>query len=327
MEYELNENTFFVKELFNPKLPNKGSYNYYLIEKKNVSHKQLARMLPTGYFCGKKDKNATTTQWFCSLDTIDELTDENVKVEFKGTSTERLHIGKHKGNQFRVKVNIDEEEFELLNSINFNKKKICNYFGDQRFDARVNKFRELIEMNSWEEALKFFLTEPSKFDSEKSTQIKKLITDNWGNWKEILKSEILPESKKELFGHLDLTSDFKKAFEYVEKRSLKTMLRSIQAQRFNLMLHNEALNKKPKGVLGTIDNEELLLSANKSFKRHIFVEPTDFEKSFGECGMGRKTFFQPKNFRIKKKDGYFVEFELTKGTYATVLLEFLKNYF
>jgi TruD family tRNA pseudouridine synthase len=359
MNYTLNPNTFFVKEVFNPKLTNKGTYNYYLITKKDLSHKQLTRLLPTGYFCGMKDKNATTTQWFCSYDKVSEIENKNVIVEFKGMSNERIHIGKHKGNLFKIKVDLEEDEFKLLNSINFNKKKICNYFGDQRFDSRVRKFSELIDMNNWEEALKFFLTSESKFDSEKSTEIKKVVKENWGDWKAILQSEVLPDSKKELFGFLDLDGDYKKAFDFVEKKSLKQMLRAIQSQRFNLMLHNQALDKHPNGVKGMINGEELLLGASKAFKRHIFVQPTEFEKSFNENGMSRKTFFQPKNFRMKnptgaspkasmgssatklatanngandpfcsmkKQDGYWIEFELAKGTYATVLLEFLKNY-
>jgi tRNA(Glu) U13 pseudouridine synthase TruD len=327
MNYELNEDTFFVSEILNPKLANEGKYNYYLIEKAGVSHKELKRILPIGYYCGKKDRNATTKQWFCTEHEIGEIQNEKVRVEFKGRSNERLHIGKHKGNKFRVQIELDDGEIEILKSINFNKKKVCNYFGKQRFEERLFEFSRLIDLNSWEKALKYFLTHESKFDTPKSTEIKKIIINNWGNWKEIISNEKIPSSKKPLFEFLEKEEDFKGAFEFVERKSLKNSLRAIQALRFNLLLENEAIDKKENGIKGEINGEELIIEASKAFKRELFVKPTEFEKNFGENGMGRKTFFQPKNFRIKNLGSeVWIEFDLGKGNYATVFLEFLKGY-
>ncbi|MDD4251021.1 MAG: tRNA pseudouridine(13) synthase TruD [Candidatus ainarchaeum sp.] len=329
MDYTLNSKNFFVTEILHPKLGENGKYAYYIIEKKDLSHKQLTRILPIGYYCGIKDKNATTKQWYCTPNPfeINDIREKNLLIEYKGRSNERLHIGKHQGNKFRIKIKLEENELKKMLSINWNKKKICNYFGDQRFDERTNEFASLIEVNNFENALKFFLCEKSKFDSEKSSEIKKEISDNWGNWEKLVNSTIIPDSKKPIFVLLGKEKDFLKAFSLVEKKSLKQMLKSIQSQRYNLMLHNECLLKKSNGIKGVINEQELLLEATKAFKRKIFVKATGFETQFGATGLTRKTFFEPKKFKTKKmgKD-YWLEFELGKGHYATILLIFLQKF-
>jgi tRNA pseudouridine13 synthase len=326
MEYNLNEKNFFVIELFKPQFEENGKYNYYLIEKKGLSHKQLLKRLPAGHFCGIKDKNAITKQWFCTLQEMDEIDEENLKVIFEGKSNERLHIGKHKGNKFKIKIELDEREKELMKKIKW-KHLICNYFGEQRFNEYF-EMKEALELNNYEKALKIFLTKKGKFDSERSKKMKKIIKENWKDWNKILEEELISESgKKELFEFLATGGEFEKAFDFSEKKSLKFVLKAFQSERFNLMLHNEALLKKPNGIKGKILEEEFLLEASKAFKRKLFVKPTEFEQKFNLNGLTRKTFFQLKQFKVKEIDenSCWIEFELPKGSYATVALEFIKQ--
>jgi tRNA(Glu) U13 pseudouridine synthase TruD len=314
MDIELNENNFFVKELFHPLLSSNGLWNYYIVEKKGVSHKQLTKLLPKdSLFCGIKDKNATTIQWFCSKEKIQDFCKDNVSVKYKGKSNEKIWIGKHKGNQFKI-ISEKKPEREI--------KVIGNYFGQQRFDERVRKMEQLLH-NNFEGALKHFLVEESKFDSERSEKIKKVIKENWGNWKKIKESEeIKGTGKEELFEFLEMNMEsFQEAFEFVERKSLVWTLKAIQALRFNRKLSELIKEKNPKSKGIEIFKEKVFVEANKGMKRELVVDGNEFEKKFGLNELTRKSFFEPKKFKIKKKDKYEISFELPRGSYATVFLK------
>ncbi|MDD3159851.1 MAG: tRNA pseudouridine(13) synthase TruD [Candidatus ainarchaeum sp.] len=340
MNYKLNQDTFFVNEIYSPKLKDEGEYYYYILTKKGVSNKELEKYIPRGNTCGIKDKNATTVQWFCTTEKIEKATlleskNKEIKVKFKGKSDERLFVGKHEGNKFEVKVNLSEEEYKELKSISNRPFLVCNYFGEQRFDDRVFQLKELLENEFYQDALKFVLTEESKFDSETSTLMKKIIEKHFGDWKKILSFEVINNSgKKGLFEFLNKRTeekkkldenDFKEAFRFVEKNSFKFSLKAIQSKKFNELVNIEAIQKGAK-VVGLIKGVEFLFDAKKSFKRQITVPVTEFEKSFGLKELERNTYFQTKFKLNKRKDDYWILFDLEKGAYATVVLEYLKNY-
>ncbi len=324
MKYTLSPSTFFVKELFKPKLAADGIYYYYILTKKGISDSEARKRIPTdALFCGKKDKEATTTQWFCTKYKIDDINEENFKVEFKGVSNEKIFIGAHKANYFRVKVELSEKEVKKLKKTNFKKILITNYFGEQRFDKRINEFNGLIEKEDYEGALKFFLTKESEFDSEKSTKIKKEIFSNWNKWKKLIDSEIIPESKKDIFRSLEKGNDFLKAFEFTEKKSLITMLKANQSLKWNNLLHSLIIEK----VIHNLDG----LVASKNIKPKLIVETNNFEKKITPklTKLERNTYFSINKLNIKKaseKDNYFIEFTLSKGEYATIFLKFLEKF-
>ena len=316
MEPMLNSKTFFVKEIFNPKLSENGKYCYYTVEKKDISHKQLMRMLPRdSCFSGIKDRNATTEQWFCSKERLEDFKKDGIKVKYKGRSNEKLFIGKHKANHFRVIANEKPIGKPGL---------VANYFGEQRFDLRARKFYELIHNNSFEEALKYFLTEKSKFDSEKSEQMKKIIFDTWGKWKVVRESEeIKGTGKEDLFKFLERKpKDFEEAFEYAERKSLVWMLKACQAIRFNQKLNEIVFEKNPKSRIVKIYGEKVFIDANKAMKRELIIEPTEFEERFGLGKLERKSFFEAKKYKVKIRGKEIeISFELPRGCYATVLLK------
>ncbi|MDD4083082.1 MAG: tRNA pseudouridine(13) synthase TruD [Sphaerochaetaceae bacterium] len=332
MEYELNENTFFVNELLKPQLLNEGTYAYYTVEKKGLSHKQLLKRLPKdACFCGVKDKNATTKQYFSTKQRIEEIVEPNLKVKMMGFNDKKLFIGAHKGNSFKVLVKLSNEEEKKLKKFSEKKEFVCNYFGEQRFNSKTRTLLELFEKEDYENALKLFLTQKTKFDSDKSREIKKIIEENWGNWNKINENELIQNTgKKELFDFLEKNpKDFQKAFEFAENKSLKQTIKSIQALRWNNELKKEALLKKTsKNIFGEINEEKVSLSASKAFKRQITIEPTEFEQNFRKGILERNTFFAAQKFKAKKleKRRYELCFELGKGQYATIFLKFLDKW-
>jgi len=146
--------------------------------KKGLSHKKAEDSFDEKvYFSGRKDKNATTVPWVCSEQELEEANEEDFGLRFMGKCDEKLQIGAHKQNFFKVLAGLDKDEIKKLRRFRQKDEKICNYFGEQRFDERVSEFADLVGKGDYENALKFFLTEESKFDSEKSTGMKELINE------------------------------------------------------------------------------------------------------------------------------------------------------
>ncbi len=335
MKYKFSSTTFFVTELFKPHLSENGAWNYYLVEKKDLSHKQLLKRLPKdSLFCGVKDKNATTKQYMCTKQNIENILEPDLKVTFIGKSQEKLFIGAHKTNAFKVLVEMNENEFKKLKRFREKNELVANYFGKQRFSTNSWIIRSLIEKEHYEDALKLFLTQKTKFDTEKSTKIKNLIENNWGVWKKIKDDELIKETGKvTLFEFLENNpKNFKEAFIHAEPKSMKQLIKSIQAIKWNNELKKEILLKKPNNSFCTIfeekNPEEFPLLASKAMKRELTIIPTEFENQFFKNKLERKTFFNSKHFSIKKenKNQYWLNFELGKGNYATIFLKYLENW-
>jgi len=331
MQYTLSPSNFEVRELFNPQLKATGHYLYYILEKKGISHKQAVKRIGvTCWFCGVKDKNASTKQWFCTNEKIDETNEPDFKIKFKGYSDEKIFVGKHKGNAFTIKIELNKEEQKSLKHFKAKNEYVCNYFGEQRFSENTIEICKSIEEKNYESALKLFLTKGSKFDSDKSRTMKKVIEENWGNWKNILEHEEIKDTGKVvLFEYLEKNpTNFEGAFLHTEEKSTKTLIKAAQALRFNYDLNKMAKEKKPKNITAQIAGQDLEISASKAFPRKITINPTEFEVNFRKSFFERKTFFTAEKFRarILGKNEFELTFDLQKGSYATVFLKFLDSW-
>jgi tRNA(Glu) U13 pseudouridine synthase TruD len=340
MNYSLNPKTFKVKEIFSPKLEECGRYYYYLAERNGMSHSKMCKLIPKdSAFAGIKDKHAAVEQWFSSKQKIENIESKELTVTYKGQGNEKIFIGAHKGNEFKVLVELSEEEQKRIKKFNQKKEFVCNYFGKQRFSEKNVEVAELLEKEEYEEALKVFLCRETKMDSELSKKMRKIISEKWGNWREIAESEELRETKKrKVFDFLEekqeqkntsLNELFKEAFLHVEPRSMSIVVKTAQSIRFNRELNKLALEKKKNNLFGELGSAKVALSANKSFKRKIIIEPTEFEKNFRKSALERETFFNAKKLKLKKtpeKNNFWLEFELEKGCYATIFLIFLEKW-
>ena len=331
MNYFLSPCSFQVRELFSPRLSEKGLY-YYTLEKKGVSHKEAVKRIKTKpiWFCGIKDKNARTMQWLCTIERINDIEEKDLIVKFKGCSNERIFVGKHKGNEFKVEAELSEKEQKKISGFKAKKELVCNYFGEQRFCENNIEIIEALERKEYECALRLFLTKKSRFDSEKSTKIKKIIAENWNDWEKISEEEEIKTTKKAvLFDFLKKNPDlFEDAFLHAEPRAVKAMVKAAQAMRFNKKLCETAKQKKPKNNYTQIAGQNLALGASKAFPRMLAIEPNEFEKKFRRGVLERKTFFNAECFRIKKLSGKksVLSFRLPRGCYATIFLKYLCNW-
>ncbi|MFA6269114.1 MAG: tRNA pseudouridine(13) synthase TruD [archaeon] len=331
MKYDLTPTTFEVNEIFRPHLVKQGIYYYYTLEKKGISHKEAARRIGVkAWFCGIKDKNASTTQWFCTTEQVEETTQPDFVVKFKGMSSERIHVGKHKGNSFIVNVELSDEEQRAIKNFKSKEEFFCNYFGEQRFSEKTIDICKALEEKDFETALKLFVTMRSKFDSDKSRAIKKIIEDKWGNWEKLLcQEEIKGTGKVVLFEYLlNNPTDFEGAFLHTEETSTKILIKAAQAFRFNKKLNELAKLKKPNNLETQIAGQNLNISASKAFPRFITIDPTDFEEKLRKSSFERRTFTFAEKFKYKRteKNDYNLSFDLSRGAYATVFLKYLDSW-
>jgi len=332
MHYELNKDTFFVSEIFRPNLCEVGRYYYYTLEKKGLSHKKVCNLLPKGIsFSGIKDKHATTKQWVSAKERIEDIDEEDLKLKYKGQSNQKIFIGIHKGNAFRVLLNVSKKEAEKIKKFKPKEELVANYFGEQRFSQKNIKVAELIEEKKWESALKVFLCEETKMDSERSKKMREIISENWGKWKEIANDEELKETRKRIVFDFLAENDgkFEEAFMQVEPKSMSIVVKTAQAIRFNKELNKIVKEKKPNNFETQIAGLSVALGANKAMKRFIIIEPTEFEKKFRKASLERRTFFEAQKFKVKKtneEEKIWIEFELDSGQYATIFLKYLQKW-
>ena len=99
------------------------------------------RTMDVGY-CGRKDRNAVTTQWFSvylpKQKNIPELSFSNSKTRIDILTCDwhkqKLRLGAHKENEFEIKLRDVSELADVKNRLEYLKKTgVPNYFGEQRF--------------------------------------------------------------------------------------------------------------------------------------------------------------------------------------------------
>ncbi|MBS3146347.1 tRNA pseudouridine(13) synthase TruD [Candidatus Woesearchaeota archaeon] len=131
---------FIVKEKIQDDFLENGRYSYFIIKKigintldavKSISYKLKIPLKNIGY-SGLKDKNAIAYQYI-SIDNVPpkqviKLNFENLDSEFVGYKNKPLSIGNLISNDFKITVRNLDKEYKKI-------KFIENYFDEQRFSA------------------------------------------------------------------------------------------------------------------------------------------------------------------------------------------------
>ncbi len=135
-----NPEDFIVKEVSEIPLDSSGNHYLYLLAKRNLTTKEIARKLNLSY-AGMKDKTALTFQKVSSDRFLGEFLREKIDskswfiLKFLGKTKRKLKIGQLKGNRFAVNVS----GFEI--------KKIpafINYYDVQRISGNWKRGKEIL---------------------------------------------------------------------------------------------------------------------------------------------------------------------------------------
>ena len=307
---------------------------------------------------GLKDANAKTEQYVYTYKKINSLEEYNGKKY----SAQRLGFVKKPiskkdmlGNYFEIRVS---DLNDLLPSF-LGTENILNFFGYQRFGSKrpiTHLVGKSIVKGDYEEALEYLLSFSSKYDSEKNNEIRKLISERKSESEVI---ELLPFSmdiERNLLKQLSSDSDPKNAI-----RSIPLALRRFYIQAYQSFLFNKTLSLAHEfeeelslpttddvcfdknSILGKFENDPkqklaIPLVGHSYYKKSRFdyyikkildeelLTPKDFFiKDFQEIsveGGFRNASLNYLNFKI---DGNTIKFQLSRGSYATIMLrEILK---
>lgn len=309
-----NEEDFIVEE--QPiKFSLNGSFLILKIKKTNCDTWELIDRLAKflgiysneiGY-AGLKDKRATTTQCISIPKKYSKEIKlfRNKKIEILETflHNEKLNIGDLEGNRF--KINLHNVEISDVNHIQkiikiISKKGIPNYFGYQRFGKEV--------VENFEKAKAVVYGEEIVKDKKLS---KMLISAYQSSFFNAWLVERLSISKEE-FALLDgdIFLDLEKNKIFTPKAITQNILNDFKSQKIT-----------PTGLL---PGRKVFKAMGEAFK----IESKYDDIYIQEKGYRREAIVYPKSISCKydaSRNICTLDFILPKGSYATVLVEYLAN--
>jgi len=324
MIFEKSPESFVVEEILKPRI-NGGKFQYYVLEKTGIDSPNAIKILEKEndapvYFCGFKDAQATTRQWICSLAELNEPADARLRLEYKGKSDQKIFVGMHESNKFTIKLGkVSEAEKKFLKT-GLKKTAFPNYFDEQRLGEKSVELGLALAAQEWEKAAKIALAKSFEYESEKSVQIKILISRSWGKWDELAANEEIPQSKRNIFIELAKGIEFKKACLLLEPKTLSISCRAAQAHMFNVALKGQIEKQKVRNQKQIDIGKEIVpvLFSVKGVKREIAIGPI-YPKS---TKLKRKTYFVLQKTKLSfKGSDCTLEFILKKGCYGTVAIK------
>ena len=309
-----NEEDFIVEE--QPiKFSNSGNFVVLEIKKQNCDTWELIDRLSKflgifsneiGY-AGLKDKRATTTQYI----TIPKKYSKELK-NFKSKKIEikeiclhnkKLNIGDLEGNRF--KINLHEVEktdiFQIEKIIKLiSKFGMPNYFGYQRFGKDVK--------DNLEKAKELLFGEAKMKDRKVEKMLMSAYQSTFFNAWLVERLKLENSNFKLLNG--DIFYDIKNDKFFTPKSINEKILKDFKEQLIT-----------PTGLL---PGRDVFKARDDALK----IEQRYDDSAISEKGYRREAIVFPKNIICKydmKKNICTLDFVLPKGSYATVLVEFLAN--
>jgi len=307
---------------------------------------------------GLKDANAKTEQFvytYKKINSLEEYTGRKYYAQRLGFTQKPISKKDMLGNHFEIRVSDLNDPLPSLTGT----ENILNFFGYQRFGSKrpiTHLVGKSIIKGDYDEALDYLLSFSSKYDSEKNNEMRKLISERKSESEVI---ELLPYSmdiERNLLEQLSNDSDPKNAI-----RSIPLALRRFYIQAYQSYLFNKTLSLAyefeeelflpinddvcfdKNFVLGKFENDPtqklaIPLVGHSYYKKSRFdyyikkildeelLTPKDFFiKDFQEIsadGGFRNTSI---NYLNLKTDENMIKFQLSRGSYATILLrEILK---
>ena len=309
-----NEEDFIVEE--QPiKFSNSGNFVVLEIKKQNCDTWELIDRLSKflGIFsneinyAGLKDKRATTTQYI----TIPKKYSKELK-NFKSKKIEikeiclhnkKLNIGDLEGNRF--KINLHEVEktdiFQIEKIIKLiSKFGMPNYFGYQRFGKDVK--------DNLEKAKELLFGEAKMKDRKVEKMLMSAYQSTFFNAWLVERLKLENSNFKLLNG--DIFYDIKNDKFFTPKSINEKILKDFKEQLIT-----------PTGLL---PGRDVFKARDDALK----IEQRYDDSAISEKGYRREAIVFPKNIICKydmKKNICTLDFVLPKGSYATVLVEFLAN--
>ena len=307
---------------------------------------------------GLKDSNAITEQYVqakTASRSLEQIEGKNYSLRRIGFSKKPISKQDMLGNKFKIKIS------NLTNDISqFNEHdKILNFFGYQRFGSKrpvTHLIGKAIIQENYQQAIDFLLSYSSKYDTEENNHYRKLISERKSD------SEVIQQLPKSMDIEIAVLTGLAKSNDQkIAIREIPLQMRRFYIHAYQSYIFNKTLSMAfeyeedllvPKendvcydrtGKLGKFQNEPdqrltVPLVGHSYFNKTRFdyyiqkileeeeVSPSEFLiKNFQEMsveGGFRNTSIQCDDFQASNN---MVEFQLSRGSYATIVLrEILK---
>ena len=319
---------FIVEEISDFEIEDKGNYKIYLLKKKGIESFSLFGYLAKRNnipltdigFAGLKDKHALTIQYFSIPAKYDIKTkeEENFKIEFLGFINSPIKSGDLEANRFEITVRaIRKGEIEGI----YQKAKtvpsigVPNYFDSQRFGSVSNNqfIAKLIIKKDYENALKFYLTSPRRFDNQQLKRFKEEMLRNWGKFN----FKVNKSLAKRIIERYKRTDSWLQAYKAVQPK-----LREMFVSTYQSYLWNECAKKMIRKIVNkkyvydipySIGSLAFYKSLDNEEKRKISVGLNTISENLKTQGIEKdiveevlkKEGLSLKDFDIKKETGNF----------------------
>ncbi len=348
---------FYVEEIIKLNKKKVGNYIYFWLAKNNWTTQRainaVARALRISQrrlkFAGTKDKHAVTKQAVSAFkiakEDLENIKIKDIEIKFISYGNNQISLGDLTGNKFRIVArDLTKEDLEIFSrKIKAIKKSgFPNYFGEQRF-GRGNTHligKEIIKGRLWD-TVRLILTFRGERESVEASEAREFAEKNWGNWKEIIKKfpRFLGLETAVLNWLVKYPNDFAGALRKIPKPIRKMYIHAYQSWIFNKAL--EKTEAKGKLIVPGYESKLGNSKFDKEVKRILAEEGislSDFKcarvPEIASAGDFREAVVKVKKFKAGKiqkdelnkgRSKIKLEFELSKGVYATVLLQELFN--
>jgi len=334
--FNKNSDNFYVEEIPLYPFAHTGEWLMLKVRKKNTTTPEMINRISNyinisknsiGY-AGLKDKDALTVQWISVprkyRDEINKFEDKNIKIVEQDLHRNKLKIGHLKGNKFFVRLKkVNLATAKILFSIIKDMKTygIPNFFGEQRFGKFGNNFEEGKKIIDGEKYVK-------------NKRLNKLLISAY-------QSKLFNDWLKE---RINLSA----VFELSQKELLqagydKELIKFVKDQKHPFkLLPGDVMSHYPVGKLFYLEDDESerflkkeisptgLLPGKKALRAKDFARSIEekYDELIPANGDRRIAWIFPEFVDVdynKDKAWFEMSFILPKGSYATVLVEILKN--
>lgn len=289
----------------------------------NLISKHLGLPKESITYCGLKDTNAITTQRI-SIDTndfdakkirINDLNSTKYTLKDPEVLDYPLYIGKHIGNKFLINVNLPvaSKDIKKLNKIIpiMQSKGIPNFYGLQRFGPNRDNhiIGKKILLRDFKGATSIWIKDSIKFKHYRNEE-------QINEFANLLQKDNDPGHA---FEKVQLGQFFVRAFHsFLFNKALSQLIKDgvdMCGQEVETLGYDTSFSKKTREIYKEILQQEAVQLANFKFEDY---------PGLSVKGGYRSVLFRPKNLTTKRTQrGIQLEFELEKGSYASVLLGFL----
>lgn len=349
---------FVVEEIIDlPELKDSGEQTYFWLTKKNWTTENAMRAISRACntsqrrfkFAGSKDKIAVTKQLVSAFkipaEVLQKIRLKDISIEVIGQGESPISLGTLQGNKFQIIVrDLSTKEISKLKK-NFQlikKSGFRNYFGEQRFGmGNTHIIGKYILQGRLEDAVKEIICSGGEREHEEKKAAREFAAQHWKDWPSIL---------GRFPWHLHLETDLLKWLvrnptDFAGAlRTLPKHIRKLYVHAYQSWLWNSALSKL-KTAKGNLPIPGFATELGKdSFSKTIkdLLENCNLTLESFKCarmpelaveGESRMAIIKPAKLKMGKLEAdelnagnkkLKLSFELTKGSYATVLLEELQ---